>query len=67
MGSVNKKTLISDYKKLLNINDSLDKQIIKLVEEGELKVSVVPIKTENEHSSEKYSYKNLSRRGKHTS
>ena len=66
MGSVNKK-LKSDYKNLLNINDPIDKQIIKLAGEGELKVCVVPVKAENEHSSEKYSYKHLPRRGKHTS
>ena len=67
MGSANNKKLESDYKKLLNKNDPLDKQIIMLAKEGELKISVVPIKAENEYSSEKYSYKHLPHRGKHTS
>ena len=47
MGSVNNKTLKSDYKKLLNKNDPLDKQIIKLAGEGALKVCVVQIRAEN--------------------
>lgn len=67
MGSANNKTLEQGYEKLLNKNDPLDKQIIKLVKQGRLKVCIVSIGPENEHSSEKYSYKHLPSKGKHTS
>jgi len=54
-GLFSNKTLVPDYKKLLNKKDSLDKLILNLAKQGELKVGVVWIKEENEHSSEQYS------------
>jgi len=50
-GPANNKILEPDYKKLLNKKDPLDKQILNLAKPGELKVGVVWIKEENEHSS----------------
>ena len=40
----------SDYKKLLNTKDPLDKQILNLVKQGELKVAVVGMKEKNKQS-----------------
>ena len=65
--SANNKKLGADYKKLLNKKDPIDKQILKLAKQGELKVDVVWMDKEKKHFSEKYSYKHLPPRGKHTS
>jgi hypothetical protein len=56
-----------DYKRLLNKKDPLDKQILKLVKQGELKIGVVEIKEPTEDYTDKYSRPSLPNRGKHTS
>ena len=33
-----------EYKKVLNKKDPVDKEILKLIKKGELKIGVVPIK-----------------------
>jgi len=38
------KTIEPDYKKLLNKKDPIDRQILNLVKQGELKVGIVRIK-----------------------
>ena len=51
--------MVPDYKKLLNKKDPLDRLILNLAKQGELKVGVVWVKEENEHPSEQYLYKHL--------
>lgn len=64
--SDNDNTWELEYKKLLNKKDPLDKQILKLAENGELKVNIVCIEEESEHNLE-YDRKSLFHKGKHTS
>jgi len=40
------KTRESDYKKLLNKKDPIDRQILNLVKKGDLKIGIVMIKGE---------------------
>jgi len=43
----------------LNKKDPIDKQILNLAKQGELKVGVAWVKEETEHPSDEYSYKHL--------
>jgi len=65
--SKNDKFWESEYKKLLNKKDPLDKMILELAEKGELKVNAVGVKSESGQALEKYSRDSLPHRGKHTS
>ncbi len=66
-GIKNKFEWKEDYKKLLNKKDLFDKQILKLVKHGELKIGVVEIKEPNEYNTDNYNKRSLPHRGKHTS
>lgn len=66
-GTGNNRRSKSNYKKFLNEKDPMDKQIIELVEKGELKVAIVEVPEVHDQESDKYSYKHLPHRGKHTS
>ena len=65
--SKNNKLWESEYKKLLNKKDPLDKLILELAESGELKVDAVEVKEGNKNYLKKYSRDLLLHRGKHTS
>lgn len=55
------------YKKLLNKDNVLDKLILELVENGELKVGAVNLGEEKKDSLKKYSRELIHHRGKYTS
>ena len=65
-GKKNKDEWGEDYKKILDKKDPFDKQILKLVKQGELKIGVVEIKESNEYDSDRYNKRSLHHRGKHT-
>jgi hypothetical protein len=52
---------------LLNKKDPLDKRILELVKNGDLKISVVRVNEGDKRSFENYSREPLPRQGRHTS
>ena len=57
----------SDYKKLLDRREPLDKLILELVNKGELDIGFVEVNDSKDHQLKKYSRNSIPHRGKHTS
>ena len=66
-GSKNEKLWESEYKKLLNKKDPLDKLIFQVATNKELKVDFVNVEGHDKDNLKKYSRDSLPHRGKHTS
>jgi len=64
-----KKGKETDYTRLLNKNDPLDRRILELAEKGKLNVEAVKVheNSESRYPFDGYSRKSLPHRGKHTS
>ena len=57
----------AEYRKLLDKKDPLDKAIIELAENHELKIDLVEVKEADRNQSDKYSRRSLPHRGKYSS
>ena len=65
--SKNDKLWELEYKKLLNKKDPLDKFILELAGNNELRINIVNVEGQDKDNLKKYSRDSLPRRGKHTS
>jgi hypothetical protein len=57
----------SDYEKILDRREPLDKLILELVNNGELDIGFVKVNSDKDNKLNKYSQDSIIHRGKHTS